>query len=111
MGALVYHPNRSVVPGRPFVPDEPPSGGSSSVRTADLPAAWRAAIEFCPYCSGDGCKVCRYTGDLMRTILEDAYEQGREAGVERMREVYRSLVFAGKTVSEAPVPPDLKQRM
>ena len=49
--------------------------------------------------------------DLMRAMLEDAYERGRAEGVERMREVYRVIVFAGKTVSEAPVPADLKSKV
>lgn len=84
------------------------TGNGSAV---DLPAAWQAAVRFCPYCAAQGCERCRQTGDLMGALLEQAYELGRDAGVTYMREVYRTIVYAGKHVSAMPAPMDLKRQL
>ncbi len=79
----------------------------------DLPASWRAAVQFCPHCSGRGerddapCPACDGTGDLMRTLLERAYRRGRDDALLKMRETYRVSRLAGVQVAEAEVP-DLK---
>jgi hypothetical protein len=64
-----------------------------------LPQAWHAAIARCPYCSGMGytvesgdliprdCLHCESTGDLMGTILLEAYRRGRDDTLVQIRKV------------------------
>lgn len=81
------------------------------VAERDLPASWRAAIAFCPYCSAAGCERCRGTGDLMGAALAEAYELGREDALHNMRELYRMVVFAGRNLSVGVAPADLKRKV
>lgn len=66
----------------PAVVDFPPIAGAS-VDESTLPCAWKAALRFCPHCSGCGsvdgraCAPCEGTGDLFGALLRDAYERGR----------------------------------
>jgi hypothetical protein len=75
----------------------------------DLPTAWRAAIAFCPYCSGTGeaaeepCSWCEASGDLFGTLLAEAHDLGREEGVRAMRALYSDLIRAGRLVAERTV--------
>lgn len=72
----------------------------------DLPVAWRAAIAFCPYCSGTGeaadgpCGWCQTSGDLFGTLLIQAHDLGREEGVRAMRALYADLIKSGRLVAE-----------
>jgi hypothetical protein len=79
--------------------------------TEALPTAWKAAVEFCPFCSADGCVRCGGTGDLMGHLLGEAYQRGREEALVQMREVYQVSRLAGRTVAELPVPADLKRSL
>lgn len=82
----------------------------------DLPEAWRAAVRFCPFCSGlkvDGgspCVRCGGLGDYMEFLLQEAYRAGRDDALVAMRETYAVARLAGEQVKAAPVPP-LKVRM
>lgn len=76
----------------------------------ELPVAWRVAVQFCPFCSADGCVRCGGTGDLMRHLLEEAYREGRNDALHAMRGVYSTVVTAGRHVAEGPVP-ELKRKL
>jgi hypothetical protein len=61
-----------------------------------LPIAWRAAIRFCPYCSGTGqrdkkpdesCLQCQGTGNLLGMMLLDSWRAGAEHVIARVREM------------------------
>lgn len=81
-----------------------------------LPEAWRAAVRFCPFCSGLGvdaaapCVRCGGTGDLMEHLLQEAYREGRGDALVIMRDTYRVARLAGEQVRDAPVP-GLKVRL
>lgn len=78
----------------------------------DLPLSWRAAMAWCPHCSGTGwleatavldaspCLPCRTSGDLFGAMLVDAYERGRDHMRERLREVEDVRRAAAKRVLE-----------
>lgn len=74
----------------------------------DLPAAWKAAVAFCPYCSASGqrerppedeCAFCEGSGDLFGTMLRKAYELGRDEALESMRALHADLMRAGRSVA------------
>jgi hypothetical protein len=70
-------------------------------RARDLPLAWRIAVSRCPYCRGldpemGSCDHCDRTGDLLGAMLADAYRQGVEDGLVKLRELYGVLLLAGR---------------
>lgn len=75
-----------------------------------LPEAWRAAVRFCPFCSGMSvdkgapCVRCGGTGDLMEWMLQEAYREGRKDALVMMRQTYLVARLAGEQVRDAPVP-------
>lgn len=54
----------------------------------NLPASWKAAIQWCPYCSTLGCDRCDQSGDLFGAMLVKAYELGRR---EAQRAIHQEL--------------------
>lgn len=83
----------------------------SAEAARSLPLAWKAATAVCPYCTGDGCERCGDSGDLMRHLLEQAYRQGRDEALVKLRDVYRVSLLAGRQVSDGPIPVDLKRSL
>ena len=84
----------------------------NSVQLSRLPSAWKAAVQWCPYCSGTGCRSCDHTGDLFGSLLQDAYERGRKDTLRAFDDVgkVRSLVRQ-RFEREAPTPSELKAMM
>lgn len=77
-----------------------------------LPLAWRAAIAICPYCSGTGCIHCDGSGDLFGTMLLEAYCQGRDHVLLRVREVEAARRLAVERVTgEMPTAAEMKRTM
>lgn len=85
----------------------------------DLPAAWRAAVAYCPFCSatgldehGAGCLHCGATGDLLGSMLREAWELGRDSVTSRLSEVSRTAALALEIANETSIGQrELKQRM
>lgn len=86
-----------------------------------LPAAWAAALRYCPFCSGtgyrdrspeDACGHCRGSGDLFGAMLQRAYEEGRNDALGVLREVFKHLSLSGRAVAALDVQPaELKRRI
>ena len=74
-----------------------------------LPTAWKAALQFCPFCSGTGsaderaCGRCEGTGDLFGTMLRHARKQGMEEGLLKLGQVRNVVALAIDQLEEAPV--------
>lgn len=89
----------------------------------DLPAAWKAAVAWCPYCGGSGgrekppdevdvCGFCDSTGDLFGAMLRKCYEMGRDEALESMRALHADLLRAGRSVAaQEKSPEQLKWRL
>lgn len=81
----------------------------------DLPVSWRAALRFCPHCSGGAeadCNYCDGTGDLFGTLLLDAYDRGRQHVIDGLTEVDKVRKLAVERLArERPTSTDLKRQM
>lgn len=75
------------------VPQRAPIGEPTGAYDG-LPAKWRLALSTCPYCSGLGtedgrdCLPCEGSGDLLGTMLLDAYTRGVGHVTARAREIH-----------------------
>jgi hypothetical protein len=71
-----------------------------------LPSAWRAAVRCCPFCAGLGtdegrdCIYCEGTGDLMGTLLRQAYTLGRADALHHLAKVREYVESAERLARE-----------
>lgn len=81
--------------------------------TGDLPTSWRAALAVCPFCRGveDHCTRCEGTGDLLGSMLVDAFRRGQENVMFHMVQVQKVREMANGRVREDAADPELQRRL
>ncbi len=73
----------------------------------NLPASWRLAVSLCPWCSGIGsidgerCHPCEGTGNLLGSMLLDAYRRGRDHTLHAVRQVAQARETALQAIEAA----------
>lgn len=78
-----------------------------------LPDAWKIALQFCPYCSGTGteawkdaeraCVQCSGSGDLFKSMLVDAFRQGREQGLHDLHQAHEEIARRIDLIENSPI--------